>query len=103
MELFFYFHTETFGPNLLSESTRELPNGSRTFRTIDVSPPKTFRTHLQDVFHPRGRDDLPQFKTFRPPVRRFAPTEDVSPPMWDVSPPIWDVSPPNKTFGPSLN
>ena len=27
-------------------------SGSRTFRTIDVSPPKTFRTHLQDVSPP---------------------------------------------------
>ena len=33
------------------------------------------------TFRPRRRDDLSQFKTFRPPVRRFAPTEDVSPPM----------------------
>ena len=32
------------------------------------------------TFLPRRRDDLSQFKTFRPPVRRFAPTEDVSPP-----------------------
>ena len=47
---------------------------------MDVSPPRRFALTFK-TFRPRRRDDLSQFKTFRPPVRRLAPTEDVSPPM----------------------
>ena len=46
------------------------------------------------------RSHLEYAATVLSPVRRFAPTEDVSLPMWDVSPPMWDVSPPIETFRP---
>ena len=57
-----------------------LCRGSRTFRTMTFRPPRRFAPIFK-TFRPRRRDDSSQFKTFRPPVRRFAPTEDVSPPM----------------------
>ena len=84
-----------------------LEGGSRTFRTIDVSPPRRFAPIFK-TFRPRRRDDLPLFKTFRPPpcrtfcthgrrcalyVRRFAP-------YVRRFAPHWDVSPPRKTFRP---
>ena len=69
------------------------------FATWRVSPPRRFAPIFK-TFRPRRRDDFSQFKTIRPPVRRFAPTEDVSPPMWDVSLPIWVLSPPIETFRP---
>ena len=63
------------------------------------APPRRFAPIFK-TFHPGRRDDLPQFKTFRPPVRRFTPMEDVSPPMWDFSPPIKTFRPLGKMFRP---
>ena len=84
----------------------------------DVSPPiETFRPLLRrfKTFRPCRRDDLFQFKTFRPPpcetfrthgrrfapyVRRFAPYVGRFAPYWDVSPPIETFRPLGKTFLP---
>ena len=57
--------------------------GSRTFRTMQRRFAPIFKR-----FRPRRRDDLFQFETFRPSVRRFAPAEDVSPPREDFSSPL---------------
>ena len=58
--------------------------GGRRFQDIShhgrfaPPPPRRFAPIFK-TFRPRRRDDLSQLETFRPPVRRFAPTEDVSP------------------------
>ena len=73
---------------------------------MDVSPPppKTFRTHLQDVSPPSSWR-LSQFRTFRLPVRRFAPyVRRFAPYVRRFAlyvrrfAPYWDVSPLRKTF-----